>query len=115
MADKIYRMEKFPVTTLFKLPSVSSPYGLFILFFLSVLAFFPRAKRQRILPETPIAGVDGTIKPAEVRAKFRHGSKNILKQGYEKVMLVIKVGVLELTATSSKDARSMCSRQWAID
>lgn len=114
MADKIYRMEKFPVTTLFYFPSLSSPYGFVILFLLSILAFFPQGKRQRILSETPIAGVDGIVKPAEVRAKFRHGSKAILKQGYEKVMLATELRNLELTATSSKDAHFMCSRQWAI-
>ena len=91
MADRIYRMEKFPVTTLFHFPSVSSPYALVIVFLLYVLAFFPRGKRQRILPEIPIAGVDGTVKPTEVRDKFRHGSKDILKQGYEKVTLATEL------------------------
>ncbi|KAG6988956.1 ent-kaurene oxidase [Physcia stellaris] len=103
MADRIYRMEKFPVTNLFHFPSVSSPYALVIVFLLYVLAFFPRGKRQRILPEIPIAGVDGTVKPTEVRDKFRHGSKDILEQGYEKVTLAAELRNMRLTSTSSKD------------
>lgn len=85
MADKIYRMDKFPDVIPLHFPFVSGHYGLLVIFLISVLAFFSQPKRQRILPKVPVAAADGTIKPAEIRSNFRHGSKAILQQGYQKV------------------------------
>ena len=78
-------MDKFPDVIPLHFLFVSGRFGLIVIFLISVLAFFSQPKRQRILPKVPVAAADGTVKPAEIRSNFRHGSKAILQQGYRKV------------------------------
>ena len=51
---------------------------------LSVVSFI-NSKRQRILPNVPIVGLDGTKSIRQAREIFRNGSKNMLLGGYRKV------------------------------
>ena len=85
MADMVHRMEKLTVIPPFHLPPIPGQYGLLLLFLISIVAIFSQPKRQRILSAIPVAADDGITKSTDLRAKFRHGSKAILQQGYQKV------------------------------
>lgn len=56
---------------------------------LAVVALFvllPRPKHQRLLKDVPVAGLEEEgVDIKDLRVKFRHGSKNILLEGYRKV------------------------------
>ena len=88
MAERIYRMDKFDITTPIHFPPVFNLYGLLLLLCLSILTFLSQPKRQRILPGVPIVGVGEAVKVSEARTRFRHGSKDILLEGYQKVKSV---------------------------
>ena len=51
------------------------------------IASFSNSKPQRILPNVPIIGLEGTNSIRQAREKFRNGSKAILLEGYRKVVL----------------------------
>lgn len=85
MAERIYRMNKFDITTPVHFPPVFNLCGILLLLCLSILVLFSQPKRQRLLPNVPIVGVDKVVKISEARARFRHGSKDMLLEGYQKV------------------------------
>ena len=87
MAEKIFRMEKFDIMT----PMRFSPslYAFLVLVFVPILALFSQSKRQKILPNIPIIGVDSTKQLAQARNRFRHGSKAMLLEGYQKVSFAL--------------------------
>ena len=53
---------------------------------LSVVSF-SNSKRQRILLNVPIVGLDRTKSIRQARESFRNGSKTMLLDGYRKVLL----------------------------
>ena len=57
-----------------------------LIILLSVVSF-SNSKRQRILPNVPVVGLDGTRSIRQARESFRHGSKTMLLEGYRKVFL----------------------------
>ena len=90
MAEKAHRMEKLSIITPLHYLPVPSHYGFVLFVRISHLAFFSWVKRQRISPTVPIAAADETTKTAELRSKFRHGSKPIRTQGYQMVFLAAR-------------------------
>ena len=76
-------MEKFPDLIPLRFPFVSSRYGHLVIFFFFVLVFF--RTQSGILPKRAVAAIEGTIKPAEIRSNFRHGSKGTLQLEYQKI------------------------------
>ena len=79
--EKIVAVSHLPVHT-------GSYLGLLLalIILLSVVSF-SNSKRQRILPNVPIVGLDGTRSIRQARESFRHGSKTMLLEGYRKVFL----------------------------
>ena len=53
------------------------------------IVFFRNPKRQILLQNVPVVGVEGTKSIRQAREEFRHGSKNMLLEGYRKVYLLI--------------------------
>ena len=51
---------------------------------LGIIAFINPA-RQRILQNVPVVGLERTKTLRQAREQFRHGSKNMLLEGYRKV------------------------------
>ena len=64
-------------------------YWALLLALISILsvASLINSKRQRILPDVPIVGLDGTESIRQARENFRNGSKTMLLEGYRKVFL----------------------------
>lgn len=81
-------MESFGITALFSFPSSLNLCVLFAVLCVPFLALFSHSKRQRILFNVPIIGVDGSRKAREAREQFRHGSKAMLLEGYQKVFIM---------------------------
>ena len=52
------------------------------------IVFFRNPKRQIILQNVPVVGVERTKSIRQAREEFRHGSKNMLLEGYRKVYLL---------------------------
>ena len=52
------------------------------------IVFFRNQKRQMILQNVPVVGVERNRSIREAREEFRHGSKNMLLEGYRKVYLL---------------------------
>ena len=50
---------------------------------------FGSSKRQRILPNVPIVGLDGSKSIRQARENFRNGSKAMLLEGYREVFFSI--------------------------
>ena len=53
------------------------------------IVIFSNAKRQIILPNVPVVGVERDKSIGQAREEFRHGSKNMLLEGYRKVYLLV--------------------------
>ena len=78
-----------------KIEAVSRPlvhtgsYWALLLALISIASFvsFSNSKRQRILPNVPIIGLDGTKSVRQARENFRNSSKAMLLEGYRKVVL----------------------------
>ena len=80
-------MEK--IEAISHLPVHTGSYGALLLALISILSVvsFSTSKRQRILPNVPIVGLDATRSIRQARESFRHGSKTMLLEGYRKVIL----------------------------
>ena len=76
-------------------------------------AFVRNSKRQIVLPDVPIVGLDKATTIEQARERFRHGSKQILSEGYRKVFLQLSISNLQLTQISTKENPSMFQRIWA--
>lgn len=74
-----------PTQSNFSLPTSFHTFLASILLLIFALFSFSRSKQQRIIPDVPVIGVDGTDDLVEARHKFRHGSKSMLLEGYQKV------------------------------
>lgn len=94
---------------------VLNPYTLATLVFIHVLVLFSQSKRQKLLPNVLVVGVEGSTKIEEARKRFRHGSKAMLLEGYQKVFLCEIFEFHELTVKSIEEIRSMCLLRWASD
>ena len=79
-------MEKVEITS--PSPVYNGSYWAIIVAVISILSAvsFSNSKRQRILPNVPVVGLGGTKAIRQAREQFRHGSKNILLEGYRKVI-----------------------------
>ena len=64
----------------------------------SILRIFSGTKRQRILPNVPIAGVVDGKKIGEARSMFRYGSRDMLRTGYVQVRRALEIVSLLLKA-----------------
>ena len=59
---------------------------------LSIVFFsFRNPKRQITLQNVPVVGVERTKSIKQAREEFRHGSKNMLLEGYRKVYLFVLI------------------------
>ena len=82
-------MDKIEILT--NLPVSPSSYWALIFATICVLSIvsFSNPKRQTIFQSVPVVGVDRTKGIRQAREEFRHGSKNILLEGYRKVYLLL--------------------------
>ena len=73
------------------LPAYSKIYWALLVAATCILSvvFFRNPKRQIILQDVPVVGVERTKSIRQAREEFRHGSKNMLLEGYRKVYLLI--------------------------
>ena len=71
------------------LPVHTGSYWALLLALISIFSVvsLSNSKRQRILANVPIVGLDGTRSIRQARKNFRHGSKTMLLEGYRKVFL----------------------------
>lgn len=78
------------IATVSHLPLYTGSYWALVLAVISILSVvsFGNSKRQRILPNVPIVGLEGTKTIKQAREQFRHASKNMLLEGYRKVFLL---------------------------
>jgi hypothetical protein len=70
--------------TLLCAPKLLAIFALVVVIF---FAFLVRPKNQRLLKDVPIVGLENGADIKDLRIKFRHGSKNMLLEGYRKVRL----------------------------
>ena len=68
----------------FRLP-LFNIYSLIAVLCISVVAFFRKSGRQRLVPNVPIVGLDEIGNIAKARKRFRHDSKAMLLEGYHQV------------------------------
>lgn len=108
-------MSKTDIASPFHLSPVLSPYTFVTLAFIYVLFLFSQSKRQKLLPNVPVVGVDGSSKIGEARKRFRHGSKAMLLEGYQKVFRCEIFKVPWLTIKRIEEIRSMCLLRWESD
>ena len=86
-ADISKKMEKIEAVS--QLLVQIGSYWALLLALISILSVvsFTSSKRQRILPNVPIVGLDETKSIRQARENFRNGSKTMLLDGYRKVFL----------------------------
>ena len=85
--DLFTKMEKIEAVS-HLLVQTGSYWALFLAL-ISILSIvsFTSSKRQRILPNVPIVGLNETKSIRQARENFRNGSKTMLLDGYRKVFL----------------------------
>ena len=88
LPDLSTKMDKAEILT--NLPVSSNSYWALLFATICILSIvsFSNPKRQTILQNVPVVGIDGVKSIRQARENFRHGSKNILLEGYRKVHLL---------------------------